>query len=108
MSSFCSEHIFYEEGCPLCNPRGSITISSSTNYIKEYNIQPDNIKTWISVNDELPNEGGRYWCYVKELNDLGISHFQWNCSFTPGEGFSDLCQRMNVTHWTYLLESPKQ
>lgn len=61
---------------------------------------------WISIEDKLPKEGGRYWCYVEYINDLGKSNFQWNCSFDPNTKlFSDNLERMNVTHWM-LLPSP--
>lgn len=65
---------------------------------------------WISVEDGLPEEGGRYWCYVEEINDLGISHFQWNCSYHEVEKrFSD--RSLNggkVTHWQPLPAPPNK
>ena len=36
---------------------------------------------WIPVSERLPEDSGRYWCYVEEQNDLGKSHYQWNCSW---------------------------
>ena len=36
---------------------------------------------WIPVSERMPEESGRYWCYVEEQNDLGKSHYQWNCSW---------------------------
>ena len=36
---------------------------------------------WIPCSERLPEEGGRYWCYVEEINSLGKSHYQWNCSW---------------------------
>lgn len=69
------------------------------------------IPKWISVADRLPEEGGRYWCYLREITDLGASNFQWNCAYNEGEKrFSD-CNLVNgeqVTHWTPLLEPPKK
>jgi hypothetical protein len=63
---------------------------------------------WISVKDRLPEEGGRFWCFVEEINDLGRSHFQWNCSFDPlTELFSDNFKTLRVTHWIPLAENPK-
>ena len=45
---------------------------------------------WISIKDRLPKEGGRYWCYLEHQNDLGLSNFQWNCSYNENEKrFSD-------------------
>lgn len=66
---------------------------------------------WISVNDELPKEGGRYWCYLEHQNDLGLSYLQWNCSYNENEKrFSDkyLTDGEKVTHWMPLPEPPKQ
>lgn len=61
---------------------------------------------WISVETKLPEEGGRYWCYVEELNDLGISHYQWNCSYNETEKRFRVEKGGRVTHWTHLLPSP--
>lgn len=66
---------------------------------------------WIDVNDRLPEEGGRYWCYVEHQGDLGISHFQWNCYYSPNlHRFSDrtLTDGEQVTHWRELPPPPKQ
>ena len=66
---------------------------------------------WISIKDRLPKEGGRYWCYLEHQNDLGLSHFQWNCSYNENEKrFSDryLIDGEKVTHWMPLPEPPKQ
>lgn len=68
-----------------------------------------NIK-WISVTNGLPKEGGRYWCYVEEINDLGISYFQWNCSYNAVEKrFSDMYLQNGekVTHWMPLVDPPE-
>ena len=65
---------------------------------------------WISVKDKLPEEGGRYWCYLKHINDLCASYFQWNCSYNKNEKiFSDiyLTDGEQVTHWMPLPEPPK-
>lgn len=71
----------------------------------------ENESPWISVKDRLPEEGGRYWCYVKEINDLGISYYQWNCSYHEiekmwAEDKSNIVPF--VTHWMPLPEPPKQ
>jgi hypothetical protein len=66
---------------------------------------------WISVEDQLPTEGGRYWCYIQELTDLGFSYFQWNCAYNANERrFSDsnLTNGENVTHWRKLPDPPKR
>jgi hypothetical protein len=67
---------------------------------------------------ELPKETCRCWCYIAEQNDLGIGHYQWNCSYVEGKGFSiDAYSNSNpfscneyqghVTHWRPLQEPPK-
>jgi hypothetical protein len=64
-------------------------------------------KNWIPVSERLPEESGRYWCYVEELNDLGIAHYQWNFSY------DDQKERFNtnfgdrVTHWMPLPPPPQ-
>lgn len=66
---------------------------------------------WIDVNDQLPEEGGRYWCYMRDITDLGTSYFQWNCAYNEKEKrFSDstLFNGEQVTHWRKLPEPPKQ
>lgn len=64
---------------------------------------------WIPVSDRLPDESGRYWCYVKELNDLGFSYFQWNCAYHKEENrWSDSRADMRVTHWKPIPSPPKQ
>ena len=63
---------------------------------------------WISVDDRLPDGIGRYWCYVAEVNDLGISHFQWNCAYHSEEKrWSSDGLSMNVTHWMELPDYPQ-
>lgn len=63
---------------------------------------------WISVKDSLPKENGRFWCYVQEVNDLGISHFQWNCAYSREDNrWSDNFESMSVTHWQPLPNPPK-
>jgi hypothetical protein len=69
------------------------------------------IDDWISVDDQLPTESGRYWCYIQELTDLGFSYFQWNCAYNANERrFSDstLTNGENVTHWRKLPDPPKR
>ncbi|EMX5170732.1 DUF551 domain-containing protein [Citrobacter freundii] len=67
-------------------------------------VSPDG---WIPVSDRMPEEGGRYWCYVEEQNSLGKSHYQWNCSWN-GEVWSDKALSGRVTHWIPLPAPPKQ
>ena len=60
---------------------------------------------WISVSERMPEEGGRYWCYVEEQNSLGKSHYQWNCSWN-GDVWSDKALTGRVTHWMPLPAAP--
>ena len=62
---------------------------------------------WISVDDK-PKESGRYWCYVAEINDLGLSHYQWNCAYNKEDNqWSSNAMVKTVTHWMPLPEPPK-
>ncbi|KVI72196.1 hypothetical protein AWS46_02985 [Klebsiella aerogenes] len=63
--------------------------------------------TWIPVSERLPEEGGRYWCYVEEQNSLGKSHYQWNCSWN-GEIWGGAMMYGRVTHWMPLPNPPKE
>ncbi|WP_260767353.1 DUF551 domain-containing protein [Klebsiella aerogenes] len=63
--------------------------------------------TWIPVSDHLPEEGGRYWCYVEEQNSLGKSHYQWNCSWN-GEIWGGAMMHGRVTHWMPLPAAPQE
>jgi hypothetical protein len=62
---------------------------------------------WISV-ETPPRESGRYWCYVEEITDLGISHFQWNCCYNKenNEWSDQYLKGGRVTHYTNLLPAP--
>lgn len=62
---------------------------------------------WIPVSDRMPEEGGRYWCYVEEQNSLGKSHYQWNCSWN-GDVWSDKALTGRVTHWMPPPAAPKE
>lgn len=69
----------------------------------------EKMEYWVSVKEKLPDEGGRYWCYVEVVGDLGESHFQWNCSFDPHmQSFSDNMVTMHVIYWQPLAPEPKQ
>lgn len=63
--------------------------------------------TWISVSERLPEEGGRYWCYVEEQNSLGKSHYQWNCSWN-GEIWGGAMMYGRVTHWMPMPAAPQE
>jgi hypothetical protein len=62
---------------------------------------------WIPVSERLPEESGRYWCYVEEQNSLGKSHYQWNCSWN-GEIWGGAMMHGRVTHWMPLPNPPKE
>lgn len=62
---------------------------------------------WIPVSERMPEEYGRYWCYVEEQNSLGKRHYQWNYSWN-GDVWSDLALTGRVTHWMPLPAAPKQ
>lgn len=62
---------------------------------------------WIPVSERVPEEGGRYWCYVEEQNSLGKSHYQWNCSWN-GDVWSDKALTGRVTHWMPLPAAPRE
>jgi len=63
---------------------------------------------WISVKDRLPKESGRYWCYISEQNDLGLSFYQWNCAYNKEENrWSSGLLAINTTHWQSLPTPPK-
>ncbi|EDI0969325.1 DUF550 domain-containing protein [Salmonella enterica subsp. enterica serovar Newport] len=75
-------------------------------HIKEQSapIIPDG---WISCSERMPDEIGRYWCYVEEQNDLGKSHYQWNCSWN-GDKWGGEMMSGKVTHWMPLPEPPQE
>lgn len=50
--------------------------------------------------------GGRYWCYVEEVNDLGVSHYQWNCSYNESMKVWGNVDNGKVLYWTNLLPNP--
>ena len=65
------------------------------------------VPQWIPVSERLPGEIGRYWCYVEEQNELGVSHYQWNCSWNGAEWSGDGLTCV-VTHWMPLPAPPEQ
>ncbi|HGH4408657.1 TPA: DUF551 domain-containing protein [Yersinia enterocolitica] len=63
--------------------------------------------SWINCSDRMPEDSGRYWCYVEEQNCLGKSHYQWNCSWN-GDMWSDQALTGRVTHWMLLPKAPEK
>lgn len=63
---------------------------------------------WIPVSERMPDEIGRYWCYVEEQNSLGKSHYQWNCSWNGERWWIESDNGGRVTHWMPLPAAPQQ
>ncbi|HHK9580797.1 TPA: DUF551 domain-containing protein [Citrobacter braakii] len=63
---------------------------------------------WIPVSERMPDEIGRYWCYVEEQNSLGKSHYQWNCSWNGERWWIESDNGGRVTHWMELPAAPQQ
>ncbi|MDG5059304.1 DUF551 domain-containing protein [Klebsiella pneumoniae] len=63
---------------------------------------------WIPVSERLPEDNGRYWCYVEEQNDLGKSHYQWNCSWNGDRWWVESEGGGIVTHWMPLPAAPQE
>lgn len=78
------------------------------NEIKQSAIDAWNTRAdgWISVEEMLPKESGRYWCYIEYQSDLGKQFYQWNCSFNNGLFNTDE-NFHTVTHWMPLPAPPK-
>ena len=63
---------------------------------------------WIPVSERLPEDSGRYWCYVEEQNDLGKSHYQWYCSWNGDRWWVESEGGGIVTHWMPLPAAPQE
>ncbi len=63
---------------------------------------------WVACSERMPEESGRYWCYVEEQNDLGKSHYQWNCSWNGERWWVESENGGRVTHWMPLPAAPQQ
>ncbi|MGS0639104.1 DUF551 domain-containing protein [Citrobacter sp. VF227] len=63
---------------------------------------------WIPVGERMPDEMGRYWCYVEEQNSLGKSNYQWNCSWNGERWWVESDNGGRVTHWMELPAAPQQ
>ncbi|UXE39470.1 DUF551 domain-containing protein [Raoultella ornithinolytica] len=63
---------------------------------------------WVPVSERLPEDSGRYWCYVEEQNDLGKSHYQWNCSWNGDRWWVEREGGGIVTHWMPLTAAPRE
>jgi hypothetical protein len=73
----------------------------------------DNSKNnWISVNDRLPEESGRYLGYLTELKCLGNSYSTINVAFNTNHKDSTAWTEHGevlqyITHWMPLPDAPK-
>lgn len=63
---------------------------------------------WVACSERNPEEVGRYWCYIEEQNDLGKSHYQWNCSWNGDRWWVESENGGRVTHWMPLPAAPQQ
>ena len=63
---------------------------------------------WIPVSERMPEDSGRYWCYVEEQNDLGKSHYQWNCSWNGDRWWVESEGGGIVTHWMQVPAAPQE
>lgn len=70
--------------------------------------QPYTLPQWIPCSERMPEETGRYWCYVEEQNDLGKSHYQWNCSWNGNRWWVESENGGRVTHWMPLPAAPQE
>lgn len=66
------------------------------------------VQGWIPCSERMPEEVGRYWCYVEEQNSLGKSHYQWNCSWNGDRWWVESENGGRVTHWMPLPAAPQQ
>ncbi|MDU1652669.1 MAG: DUF551 domain-containing protein [Leclercia adecarboxylata] len=66
------------------------------------------VQRWIPCSERMPEEIGRYWCYVEEQNSLGKSHYQWNCSWNGDRWWVESENGGRVTHWMPLQAAPQQ
>lgn len=66
------------------------------------------VQGWIPCSERMPEEIGRYWCYVEEQNSLGKSHYQWNCSWNGDRWWVESENGGRVTHWMPLQAAPQQ
>ncbi|EAO3454421.1 DUF551 domain-containing protein [Salmonella enterica] len=94
----------YKMGWNACRAAMLQRVENAESRCGNPKVSPDG---WIPVSERMPEESGRYWCYVEEQNSLGKSHYQWNCSWN-GQAWSDKALSGRVTHWMPLPEPPQE
>jgi hypothetical protein len=86
-----------EEGAIGINVGGTVIIKE----VEEWHKLATN-GGWRNARIDPPAESGRYWCIVKEVNDLGVSYYQWNCGYNQYEKAWDQA----VVYWMELPMMP--
>lgn len=64
------------------------------------------VKHWTPATTP-PTESDRYWCYVKELTDLGWSYYEGNFYYSAEEDRWSTSNGEIITHWTTLMGRPE-
>ena len=63
---------------------------------------------WINAETTPPSGFDRYWCYIEDVDDLGISHYQWNCAYNQNDKRWSGMPSGRVTHYRNLMPPPNQ
>jgi hypothetical protein len=64
-------------------------------------------RTWKNAILNPPTESNRYWCFCEEQTDLGMSHYQLNCSYNEFEKrWSNEVVNCKVLYWVGLAPNP--
>ena len=99
------QHTTLREGLNALRELGAVDAEKIFAEREALNDEPAAGHAWIACADRMPEEGGRYWCYVEEQNSLGKSHYQWNCSWN-GDEWGGEALSGHVTHWQPLPAAP--
>ncbi|EIV5407195.1 TPA: DUF551 domain-containing protein [Klebsiella pneumoniae] len=103
MTAIVKDEAEYVEGWNAC--RAAMLAAAPQSPGGDYATVPGK---WIPVSERLPEDSGRYWCYVEEQNDLGKSHYQWNCSWNGDRWWVESEGGGIVTHWMPLPAAPQE
>ena len=63
---------------------------------------------WISSQERLPTESGRYLGVICELTDLSFSYYVWNVYYDVEDNRWSSEYGSRITHWMQLPELPNQ